>query len=176
MSFETTLGSSQSHNSNHKSFRKHLMTEQYGSPTVHDRGRGYSNSFTLCRGGTLSPQHSINPSGQPWVTIHKYADNQSSPIWLLTLVQALLLWAWPPSHGNPPSWELHRDSYFTSFFTRKPQLNPFCHRTHMVVKEPILRHVNYKLSPTHIRYCGCTVKIGKYRIRTQPSVFIKVIS
>jgi len=137
MSFETTLWSSQDFTSHFNScqvqvqdhFIKHLTTEQYGSPPVHDRRRGYSNSCTLCRGRTF-PQHSINPSGQPWVTIHKYADNQSSPIWLLTLVQALLLWAWPPSHGNPPSWELHRDSYFISFFTRKPRLNPF-------VTEPI---------------------------------------
>jgi hypothetical protein len=26
-------------------------------PTVHDRGLGYSNRFTLCRGCTLYPQH-----------------------------------------------------------------------------------------------------------------------
>jgi hypothetical protein len=28
------------------------------NPTVHDHGRGYSNSFTLCRGCTLYPHHS----------------------------------------------------------------------------------------------------------------------
>ena len=33
------------------------------TPTVHNRGRGYSNSLTLCRDCTLSPQHSIHPSG-----------------------------------------------------------------------------------------------------------------
>ena len=93
-----------SHSSSHNSFRKHLTTERYGSPTVHDRGRGYSNSCTLCRGRTF-PQLSINPSGQPWVTIHKYADNQSLPIWLLTLVQTLLYEVGLNSHGNPPSWD-----------------------------------------------------------------------
>ena len=33
------------------------------TPTVHNRGRGYSNSLTLCRDFTLSPQHSIHLSG-----------------------------------------------------------------------------------------------------------------
>src|SRR3954465_5297674 len=33
------------------------------TPTVHNRGRCYSNSLTLCRDCTLSPQHSIHPSG-----------------------------------------------------------------------------------------------------------------
>ena len=61
-----------------------------------------------------------------------------------------------------------------SFFPGKHLLNPYS--MNMVVKEPILRQVNFQLSPTHIRYCGCTAKNGKYRIRTQPSVFIKVIS
>jgi hypothetical protein len=32
-------------------------------PTVHDRGLDYSNRFTFCRGCTLYPQDSINPSG-----------------------------------------------------------------------------------------------------------------
>ena len=85
-------------------FIKHLTTERYGSPTVHNRGRGYSNSCTLCRGRTF-PQLSINPSGQPWVIIHKYADNQSLPIWLLTLVQALLYEVGLNRHGNPLCWD-----------------------------------------------------------------------
>src|SRR3954471_4640185 len=33
------------------------------TPTVHNRGRGYSNSLTLSRDCTLSPQHLIHPSG-----------------------------------------------------------------------------------------------------------------
>ena len=70
-----------------------------------------------------------------------------------------------PQPRQPPSWELHRCSsiFFISFFTRKPRLNPFV----TVMREPILRQVNYELSPTHIRYCGCTVRLAS--IASEPN-------
>src|SRR3954466_12455862 len=42
---------------------KSLAGNIMATPTVHNHGRGYSNSLTLYRDCTLSPQHSIHPSG-----------------------------------------------------------------------------------------------------------------
>ena len=123
---------------------------------VHDRGRGYSNSFTLCRGGTLSPQHSIHPSGtKPRIIIlsmriiHQnlsltYPSTSTSPYEL-----------WPSGHGKPPSGNcigisshLDMSLFFWSLFFychwRQPRHNPYgtCER------EPILKDINFQLSPT----------------------------
>jgi hypothetical protein len=52
------------------------------STTVHDRGRGYSNSFTLCRGCTLYPHQPINPPGYHHgssYTSMRGSDNRSKP-------------------------------------------------------------------------------------------------
>jgi hypothetical protein len=50
--------------------------------TVHDRGLGYSNRFTLCRGCTLYPQDSINPPGyhhRPSYASMQGSDNRTEP-------------------------------------------------------------------------------------------------
>jgi hypothetical protein len=52
------------------------------STTVHDRGCGYSNSFTLCRGCTLYPHQPINPPGYhhgPSYISMRGSDNRSKP-------------------------------------------------------------------------------------------------
>jgi hypothetical protein len=52
------------------------------STTIHNRGRGYSNSFTLCRGYTLYPHHSINPPGYhhgPSYISMRGSNNRSKP-------------------------------------------------------------------------------------------------
>src|SRR3954469_22603158 len=43
-------------------------------------------------------------------------------------------------------------------------------------REPILRCINFQSSLPKFGYCGCTVKLEWYRIRTQPSAFIKGLS
>jgi hypothetical protein len=60
-------------------FEYYLTRNSMAIHVVHDRGRGYLNSFTLCRGGTLSPQHSIHPSGTAPNNHTQYADNLSKP-------------------------------------------------------------------------------------------------
>ena len=46
-------------------------------PTIHDRGHGYSNRFTLCRGCTLYPHH---PGTLPWSSpIVGQVTDQDSP-------------------------------------------------------------------------------------------------
>jgi hypothetical protein len=71
------------------SFQKHFYktkswhwVRQKTSSTVHDRGLGYSNRFTLCRGCTLYPHHPINPLGYhhgPSYTSMRGLDNRSEP-------------------------------------------------------------------------------------------------
>ena len=74
----------------HQSFQKTDTGNCMAFPTVRNRGHGYSNRFTLCRGCTLVPQHLI-----PSVGIspnHRITVRGSSTITfhLLTLVWAPL--------------------------------------------------------------------------------------
>ena len=128
-----------------------MATAPYGSPTVHDRGRGYSNSSTLCRGRTL-PQHSINPSGQPWATIHEYADNQSSPIRLLTLVPALLY-----EFGLPTTENLRLGNcievQISLFCTGKQRLTHGHEGTHTKVSK-------LRIKPYPYQVLWCTFRLG----------------
>ncbi len=52
---------------NSHSFHPHFQESDTGNcmafPTVRNRGHGYSNRFTLCRGCTLVPQHLISSVG-----------------------------------------------------------------------------------------------------------------
>jgi hypothetical protein len=61
-------------------------------PTVHDRGLGYSNRFTLCRGCTLYPQSSgYSLCGHlPRITSYAMTSTRSKPF------------AYLPYYGNLP--------------------------------------------------------------------------
>ena len=119
------------------------------NPAVHDRGRGYSNSFTLCRGGTLSPQHSIHPSGTALNNHTEYADNQPKPFNYIPQYRHLPYELGPPVMTNCQSGTAQAFQvtfiHFHSFVKEAAfGITPMA----LVQREPILRYINFQLSPT----------------------------
>src|SRR3954465_13506220 len=125
------------------------------TPTVHNRRRGYSNSLTLCRDCTLSPQHSIHPSGtNPEFTIlsmriinPNISITCEFGLQTMTICHLGYYTGGQSSQGSLSS-DLGREGTNTKVY--KFPVKPY----------PILG------------YCGCTVKLEWYRIQTTIS-FIK---
>ena len=117
--------------------------------TVHDRGRGYSNSFTLCRGGTLSPQHLIHPSGTALNNHTQYADNQPKPFNYKPQYRHLPYELGPPvmtncQSGTAQAFSSHPDISCHLLREAAFGITPMA----LVQREPILRCINFQLSPT----------------------------
>ena len=75
-------------------------------PTVHDRGLGYSNSFTLCRGGALSPHQIGHRRGSSLVLPDDNTSNVGTLIKNFHYVHAnkkvpLQLGGFPPAPFDP---------------------------------------------------------------------------
>jgi hypothetical protein len=64
-------------------------------PTVHDRGLGYSNRFTLCRGCILYPQSFgyLSCGHLPRITSYATTSTPIKAFRLSTLVQGPTLWS-----------------------------------------------------------------------------------
>ena len=128
---------------------------------VHDRGRGYSNSFTLCRGGTLSPQHSIHPSGTALNNHTEYADNQPKPFNYIPQYRHLPYELGPPVMTNRQSgtaqvFSSHPDISYHLLREAAFGITPMA----LVQREPILRYINFQLSPTQNQVLWLYGKIG----------------
>ena len=132
------------------------------TPTVHNRGRGYSNSLTLCRDCTLSPQHSIHPSG----------TNPEFTILSMRIINPNLSITRPSISTSPVSLASQPWPTFILGTTQVDNLQGSLSSdlgrkgTHTkVYKFPVKPYPNFG-------YCGCTVKLEWYRIQTTIS-FIK---
>ena len=129
------------------------------NPAVHDRGRGYSNSFTLCRGGTLSPQHLIHPSGTALNNHTQYADNQPKPFNYIPQYRHLPYELGLPVMANRQSGTAQAFQVPLSFhFLMEAAfgITPMA----LVQREPILRYISFQLSPTQIQVLWLYGKIG----------------
>ena len=101
-------------------------------PTVRNRGHGYSNRFTLCRGCTLVPQHLISSVGIS--PSHRNTVRGSST---LTFHLHILVWAplpmslasqWKPTVNLGTAQGLAVQFHLNSHLSqqrRQPQRNPY---------------------------------------------------
>src|SRR3954471_14501373 len=132
------------------------------TPTVHDRGRDYSNSLTLCRDCTLSPQHSIHPS----------ETNPEFTILSMRIINPNLSITHPSISTSPvsvlPTMTNCHLGYFTSGQSSQGSLTSDLGREGTNTKV-----YKFLVKPYPIfGYCGCTIKLEWYRIQTTIS-FIK---
>ena len=146
-------------------------------PTVRNRGRGYSNRFTLCRGCTLVPQHLISSVGI--TPNHRNTVRGSSTI---TFHLQILVWAplpmslasqWRPTVnlGTAQGLAVQFTSISHHFSTTEAasSVTPMT----CVQREPILRYINFQLSPTHNQVLWGYLIIGKVSHSNQHHCFIK---
>ena len=115
---------------------KTLHMVQQGLPTVHIRGLGYSNSFTLYRGSTLFPYPSGNSSCLPRPAIQGVCEVEPPTIAfpLLMLVQdpsATNTIPSTPSTGSPVEEPRCEDSQFSPA-TQPRQIKLIQHRSSLL--------------------------------------------
>ena len=134
----TLLWSSQSLNSFHKSFWKVWRGNSMATPTVHNRGRGYSNSLTLCRDCTLSPQHSIHPSG----------TNPEFTILSMRIINPNLSITRPSISTSPVSLASQPWPTVILGTTHVDNLHKVASAQTLAAREPILRYISFQSSPT----------------------------
>ena len=130
------------------------------TPTVHNRGRGYSNSLTLCRGCTLSPQHSIHPSGtNPEFTI--LSMRITNPKLSITC----------PSIGTSPVSLAMTNCHLGNFTGGQSSQGSLS--SNLGLKGTHTKVYKFPVKPYPIiGYCGFTIKLEWYHIQTTLS-FIK---
>jgi hypothetical protein len=147
-------------------------------PTVRNRGRGYSNRFTLCRGCTLVPQHLISSVGIS--PNHRNTVRGSSTI---TFHLQILVWAplpmslasqWRPTVnlGTAQGLAVQFTSISHHFSTTEAasSVTPMT----CVQREPILRRINFQLSPTHNQVLWGYLIIGKVSHSNQHHCLSKI--
>src|SRR3954463_8761042 len=107
------------------------------TPTVHNRGRGYSNSLTLCRDCTLSPQHSIHLSGtNPEFTI--LSIRIINPNLSITLP---IIGTSPVSLASQPLPTVILGTSLVDNLHKVATSKP------LAVREPTLRYISFQSSP-----------------------------
>ena len=108
------------------------------TPTVHNRGRGYSNSLTLCRDCTLSPQHSIHPSG----------TNPEFTILGMRIINPNLSFTRPSISTSPMS--LASQPWPTAILgtAQVDNLHKVASAQTLAGRELILRYISFQSSPT----------------------------
>ena len=165
----------------HSTFSRYFDTGNcMAFPTIRNRGHGYSNRFTLCRGCTLVPQHLISSVGIS--PNHRNTVRGSSTI---TFHLRILVWAplpmslasqWRPTVNLGTAQGLGRT--FTSF--RIISYRFFCGRGSFRHNpdDACLEGTHTKTHKLPVKpypdsgIVGVLVKLEWYRIRTQPSVFL----
>ena len=141
-------------------FQHHFQRYDIGNcmafPTVRNRGRGYSNRFTLCRGCTLVPQHLITSVRD------KTPNNRNSVRGSSTVNLSLT----HPSIGTSPHElglpvktnrqpgnctglgpDIHLISRHFTFNGGSLGITPMT----LVQREPILKYISFQLSLTQIQ-------------------------
>ena len=126
------------------------------APTVHNRGRRYSNSLTLCRDCTLSPQHSIHPSG----------TNPEFTILSMRIINPNLSITHPSislscEFGLPTMTNCHLGYCIGGQSSQGSLSSDLGHEgtNTKVYKFPVKPYPIFG-------YCGCTLKLEWYRIQT----------
>jgi hypothetical protein len=133
-----------------------LTKVKYSLPTVHDRGRGYSNSLkTSAEGYTLPTRFDTSAGRYPRIVIHQVCEVQIIKQTLSLAYSSIGSFPRSPRHSNlrssTPSFARYRMLYeWTS-----PPSSEVSHTLGTSIKDdaryPILRQTSYGLSPFPFR-------------------------
>src|SRR3954466_3221532 len=120
------------------------------TPTVHNRGRGYSNNLALCKDCTLSPQHSIHPSG----------TNPEFTILSMRIINPNLSITRPSIGTSPVSLASQPRPTVILGTAQVDNLHKVASAQTLAVREPILRYINFESNPTQSWVLWLYNKIG----------------